>query len=117
MSNKTQLVATTAWAVAIAAALVAAPDAYSAGKKQTRAKQSAPYGSKLKPPPTRPTTATSSVSRRARKRTSPPSTAIAERRPQVRLRSRGPRDGQRRQRHPLRSQIDKILGSSSRSHC
>ncbi len=50
MSNKTQLVATTALAVAIAAALVAAPDAYSAGKKQTRAKPSAPYGSKLKAP-------------------------------------------------------------------
>lgn len=50
MSNKTQLVATTALAVAIAAALAAAPDAYSAGKKQTRAKPSAPYGSKLKAP-------------------------------------------------------------------
>ena len=50
MTNKTHLVATTALAVAIAAALVAAPDAYSAGKLVAKAKPSAPYGSKLKAP-------------------------------------------------------------------
>lgn len=48
MSSKTYLMATTALAVAIAAALVAAPDAYSAGKKQARAKANVPYGSRLK---------------------------------------------------------------------
>lgn len=48
MSSKTYLVATTALAVAIAAALAAAPDAYSAGKKQARAKPNVPYGSRLK---------------------------------------------------------------------
>ena len=50
MTNKMHLVATTALAVAIAAALVAAPDAHSAGKRVTKANPSAPYGSKLKAP-------------------------------------------------------------------
>lgn len=47
MTNKTYLASTTALAVAISAALVASPDAYSAGKKPAL-KVSAAYGSKIK---------------------------------------------------------------------
>ena len=51
MTSSTRKTTTTALAVAIAAALVAAPAAYSAGKKPVFSKPAAAYGSKIKAAP------------------------------------------------------------------